>query len=192
VVSLTVKNAFGCTSDPYRDTVIVYLQPRIDAGPSFVVSQGTSVTFRPQVNGINGVQFTWSPTTAFSNPNVLQQTIVANRNQTYTLTAVGQGNCAASDTMSVKILMPVVVPNSFSPNGDGINDQWIIPNLIDYPGMTVEVYNRYGQMVFQSVGYGRPWDGSFKGQALPFATYYYIINLKNGYAPLTGTVTIVK
>jgi gliding motility-associated-like protein len=105
---------------------------------------------------------------------------------------VGQGNCAASDTMSVKILMPVVVPNSFSPNGDGINDQWIIPNLIDYPGMTVEVYNRYGQMVFQSVGYGRPWDGSFKGQALPFATYYYIINLKNGYAPLTGTVTIVK
>lgn len=191
-INLTVKNAFGCTSDPYTQTVTVYLQPKIDAGPSFIVPQGTTVTFRPQVNGTNGIRFTWSPTANFANPNSLTQSIIAQRNQVYTLTAVGLGNCAASDTMSVKILMPVVVPNSFSPNGDGINDLWVIPNLAEYPGMTVEVYNRYGQMVYQSVGYGRPWDGTAKGQALPFATYYYIITLKNGYAPLTGTVTIVK
>jgi gliding motility-associated-like protein len=191
-ISLTVKNAFGCTSDPFTKTVTVYLQPKIDAGPSFIVPQGTSVTFRPQVNGTNGIRFTWSPTGNFTNPNALTQTIVAQRNQVYTLTAVGLGNCTASDTMSVKILMPVVVPNSFSPNGDGINDLWVIPNLAEYPGMTVEVYNRYGQMVYQSVGYGRPWDGTAKGQPLPFATYYYIITLKNGFAPMTGTVTIVK
>jgi gliding motility-associated-like protein len=110
----------------------------------------------------------------------------------FTLTATGAGNCTATDTMSVKILKPVSVPNSFSPNGDGINDQWVIPNLAEYPNMNVEVYNRYGQKVFQSVGYGRPWDGTYNGQPLPFGTYYYIINLRNGFAPLTGSVTIVK
>jgi gliding motility-associated-like protein len=191
-ITLTVKNTFGCTSDPTSRTVTVYLQPRIDAGPSFVVPQGTMVTFRPTVNGNNGVSFMWSPAGDFANPSSLQQSLVATRSQTYTLTATGAGNCTATDTMSVKILKPVSVPNSFSPNGDGINDQWVIPNLAEYPNMNVEVYNRYGQKVFQSVGYGRPWDGTYNGQPLPFGTYYYIINLRNGFAPLTGSVTIVK
>ncbi len=104
----------------------------------------------------------------------------------------GEGNCTASDTMNVKILKLITVPNSFSPNGDGINDQWVITNLAEYPGNRVEVYNRYGQIIFQSKGYGQSWDGTYKGSPLPFATYYYIITLNNGFAPVTGSVTIVR
>lgn len=191
-VTLTVKNDAGCTSDPFSDNVIVYLQPVISAGPSFIVPQGTAVTFNPTANDSTVLNFMWTPAGNFADPTVLRPTVIANYNQTYTLTATGQGNCTATDTLTVKILKPVKVPNSFSPNGDGINDQWLIPNLGEYPGCTVEVFNRYGMMVYKSSGYGTPWNGTYKGNPLPFGTYYYVINLKNGFAPVTGSVTIVK
>ena len=191
-VSLVVKNAAGCTSDAFHDTVIVYLQPVIDAGLSFIVTQGTPIRFHPTANDSTHLQFLWQPASDFSDPTVLSPALLATHNQTYTLTATGAGNCSASDELTVKILKPIDVPNSFSPNGDGINDTWNIPNLGDYPGCTVEVFNRYGQSVYQSGGYGTPWNGTYKGSSLPVATYYYVIKLKNGFAPLTGSVTIVK
>jgi len=192
VISLTVKNVAGCTSDPFKDTVIVYLQPKITAGPSFIVPEGTIIRFNPTVNDSSVLQFLWTPSGDFPDPTILRPTLLAMHNQQYTLTATGQGNCTASSSLTVKILKPVIVPNSFSPNGDGINDTWKIPNLSDYPGCNVEVYNRYGQLVYRSYGYGTPWDGRYNGSVLPFATYYYIITLKNGFAPVTGSVTIVK
>jgi gliding motility-associated-like protein len=56
----------------------------------------------------------------------------------------------------------------------------------------VEVFNRYGQMVYTSNGYGTAWDGHSKGKPLPVGTYYYIIQLKNGFKPLNGSVTIIR
>ena len=94
--------------------------------------------------------------------------------------------------MSVKILKLVKVPNIFTPNGDQIHDRWVIPNLGDYPGATVQVFNRYGQVVFSSNGYGVAWDGTQQGKPLPVGTYYYIIQLKNGYKPLSGSVTLMR
>ena len=191
-ISLTVKNTQGCTSDPYIRNVDVNVQPVIDAGPSFVVPTGTAIQFNPTANDSTNVSFLWTPTGDIFNPAVLRPVITANQSLTYTLTATGPTGCTASDTMSVKVLLPVIIPNAFSPNGDGINDTWVLANLADYPGATVEVFNRYGQKVFTSKGYSTPWDGTYKGKTLSFATYYYIIYLNNGFKPLNGTITIVK
>lgn len=191
-VQLVVTNAVGCISDPYTKVVKVYLQPVIDAGPSFVVPQGTTVTFNPKVNDSTTISFAWSPGTGLSDATILRPSLVAMADGTYTLTATGEGNCTATDEITVKILKPVKIPNAFSPNGDGINDRWEVTNLGDYPGATVEVFNRYGQPVFYSSGYAQPWDGRLKGNHLPVATYYYVITLKNGFKPITGSVTIVR
>jgi gliding motility-associated-like protein len=86
----------------------------------------------------------------------------------------------------------VVVPNTFTPNGDGINDNWDIKNISLYPNCTVQIYNRYGENVYSSVGYGSPWDGTYKGSGLPTGTYYYVINLKDNGKPLSGFVAIVR
>jgi gliding motility-associated-like protein len=86
----------------------------------------------------------------------------------------------------------IIIPNSFSPNGDGRNDLWEIKNLGAYPHNTVEVFNRYGQRLFRSIGYNIAWDGTFNRQPVPQATYYYIVNLKNGNKSLSGSVTIVR
>ena len=85
-----------------------------------------------------------------------------------------------------------MIPNTFSPNGDGIHDKWEISFLDSYPGATVEIYNRYGQIVFQSTGYKTPWDGTMKGNPLPAGTYYFIINPKNGRKQITGFVDIIR
>ncbi|HEX6169614.1 MAG TPA: gliding motility-associated C-terminal domain-containing protein, partial [Chitinophagaceae bacterium] len=191
-VKLTVGNAVGCLSDVVTKQVTVYLQPVIDAGPSFVVPQGTIVQLKPTANDSTVVSFTWSPSINLSNSNTLRPLVNAVSDQTYTLTANGPGGCTATDKASVKILKPVKPPNVFSPNGDGINDKWMISNLSDYPGAFVEIFNRYGQRIFYSAGYNDPWDGTLSGKPLPVATYYYVITLKNSFEPLTGSVTIIR
>jgi gliding motility-associated-like protein len=191
-VQLKVTNNAGCASQPASKQVVVYLQPVINAGPSFTVPQGTVVQFNPTVNDSTTLSFTWTPATGLSNANVLRPLLQAMYDETYTLTATGEGLCTASDDLKVKILKPVEIPNAFSPNGDGIHDTWNITNLSDYPGCTVAVFNRYGQRVYYSVGYGTPWNGTVGGKPLPMATYYYVIHLKNGFAPKTGSITIVK
>ena len=191
-VQLQVANSVGCASEIASRQVVVYLQPVIDAGPSFVVPEGTVIQFNPSANDSTVLKFNWSPAPGLNNAAKLRPVLQALYDQTYTLTATGEGLCTASDKLTVKILKPVTIPNAFSPNGDGIHDTWVITNLSDYPGCTVEVFNRYGQRVFYSSGYGTPWNGTFSGKPLPMATYYYVIHLKNGFTPKSGSITIVK
>ncbi len=190
-VQLVVKNTAGCPSDPFIMPVTVHLQPRIDAGPSFVVPLGTPIQFGASANSA-GLNFSWSPPFGLSDANALKPSLVASIDQTYTLTATGDNGCTATDFLTVKILKPVVVPNIFTPNGDNIHDRWVIQHIADYPGASVEVFNRYGQQVFFSAGYATPWDGKYKGKDMPVGTYYYVIKLNNGFKMLNGSVTIVR
>lgn len=84
------------------------------------------------------------------------------------------------------------IPNAFTPNGDGVNDKWDIKFLDEYGSCRVNVFNRWGLIVYSSIGYSVPWDGTYKGSALPSGTYYYIITLQTGAAPLSGFVAIIR
>jgi len=86
----------------------------------------------------------------------------------------------------------VKIPNAFSPNRDGINETWDIENLnILYPNCKVWIYNRWGQLVYKSVGYNKPWDGKNKGYNVPIDTYHYIIEIE-GEKPIMGQITLLK
>jgi len=190
-VTLTVTNAVGCVSTPFILPVTVHLQPVIEAGQSYVLPQNTTVQLNATANSPN-LTFNWSPAIGLSSSSILNPTLTAVQDQTYILTATGDFGCTATDEITVKILKPVKVPNVFSPNGDNIHDQWVITNLLDYPGCTVEVFNRYGQQVYYSVGYSTPWNGTYRGKDIPAGAYYYVIQLQNGFKPLTGSVTILR
>ena len=114
--------------------------------------------------------------------------IIANTNAWF----AGNKGCQLSDDVFVKLLKFPAIPNTFTPNGDGINDQWRIDYLNSYPDNRVQIFTRAGNLIFESRGYNTPWDGTFKGKPMPFDTYYYIIEPGNGRDPITGYVTIIK
>jgi gliding motility-associated-like protein len=96
------------------------------------------------------------------------------------------------DAVFIKVSPELTVPNTFTPNGDGINDFWEIKGLIAYQDAVIDIFNRYGTKLYHSIGYSTPWDGTFNGQALSPGTYYYIINTKVNNQVLSGPVTILR
>lgn len=112
--------------------------------------------------------------------------------------AVTDVNGCRSETM-IELLkgeeeIPLEIPNAFTPNGDGINEKWVITFLKDKPDCVVQVFNRTGRMVFESErGYPEPWDGRGPdGNILPVGSYFYLLRLNDTLKPMTGTVTIIK
>jgi len=103
-------------------------------------------------------------------------------------------NCVKTDTFYVNVTQIECVepPTAFTPDGDGYNDTWVLDKLDLYSSAVVQIYNKWGQLLYETKGLYTPWDGSYKGSILPAATYYYIIDLDNGTPAYTGVVTIVK
>ncbi|MFT3908742.1 MAG: gliding motility-associated C-terminal domain-containing protein [Ferruginibacter sp.] len=76
-----------------------------------------------------------------------------------------------------KIIECITLKNAFTPNGDGVNDYWILYRYNCFKRLEVNVYNRYGSIVYHSDNYKNDWNGKFKNQELPDGTYYYIIKV---------------
>ncbi|HET7003115.1 MAG TPA: gliding motility-associated C-terminal domain-containing protein [Puia sp.] len=168
--------------------------PGLIMGPDTTIAPGTSTTLNPSVTG-NIVTYQWNPSTGLNDPTSKNPVASPSVTTVYTLNITDDKGCEASGTVKVTVSgtnSNIKVPNAFSPNGDGINDTWVIPDLSGFPGATVDVYNRYGQLVFHSENNNKNWDGTYNGKPLPMATYYYIIDPKNNEKKISGTVTIFK
>jgi gliding motility-associated-like protein len=191
-VSLHSTTSAGCSSDTSEKQVTVYPIPVVNAGPDLVVLQGGQVILRGEVSGSSGYTYLWEPATWLNDPTVLQPISRAEADINYTLKVTGEGGCAESDEVFVQLLLKPIIPNAFSPNGDGINETWVIRYLDSYPGATVQVFDRYGKRVLMSTGYNNPWNGTMGGSPVPAGVYYYIVTPKNGLQPITGSVTIIR
>jgi gliding motility-associated-like protein len=174
------------------NSIEVNPKPGINAGPDKVVLQGGSVTLTPSQNIGMTVSYLWSPSTGLDDPTVSNPSASPQDDITYTLTVTSDKGCQTSDQVFVKVLKAVIIPNIFSPNGDNVHDRWEIPYLESYPGCTIDIYNRYGQLVYHSVGYAKPWDGKVNGKDVPVGTYYYVIDPKNGRTRLSGYVDVIR
>lgn len=193
-VKLVVTDAAGCASDTARHTAKVNVQPVITTGGRIVVQKNKEVTLPATANTTTGVSFAWTPATELTGANTLHPVYIATRDQLFTLKATSNGgNCTASAVLEVKVLVKITPPNVFTPNGDGINDTWVIEGLSDYAGCRVQVFNRYGQKVYSTQGYSKNWNGTMNGKVVPSGTYYYIItDNTSDWQRLTGSVTIIR
>jgi len=190
-ITYTYTGTNGCINSVPL-SVIVNPTPVADAGPDRVVLEGGYVVLSPVlVTGIP-VTYSWTPAQYLNDASTAKAQASPPFDFNYTLTVTSDKGCKTTDDVFVKLLKSLVIPNVFTPNGDGYNDKWEIKYLESYPGSIVEVYNRYGQIIFKSVGYGTPWDGKYKGGDVPAGTYYYIIDPKNGRKQLSGFVDIIR
>jgi len=186
-----VYNQYSC-ADSANILINVWKKPRALAGPDKKTKEGIPVKLDGSAGGTD-VSYSWSPTVFLDNPFILKPTATLSEDSRYTLTVTSNRGCGTtSDDVFIKVYKNVVVPNAFSPNGDGINDVWQIRGLSSYPDAVLQVFNRYGQQLYYSKSYNIPWDGTFKGTQLPVGTYYYVVDLKIGEPPISGWVVILR
>lgn len=180
----------GCTYATSQQ-VIVYPTPVISAPATLTVLEGGQLTIAATTTS-TGLTYKWAPTTGLSDPTSLTPIANPSDDTQYTLTATSVNGCVAVAQVFVSVLKAPVVPNTFTPNGDGINDTWNIKYLSSYPNATVEIFTRYGEKIYSSIGYPVPWDGTYKNAGLPVGVYYYVINPKNGRNVMSGSLTIIR
>ena len=85
----------------------------------------------------------------------------------------------------------IKIPDAFTPNSDGINDQWMIDGIELFPDSHISVFNRWGQLLYQMRGDGEFWDGTYNGKFVPTGSYVYIIKLNKNNLSYSGIVSVI-
>jgi gliding motility-associated-like protein len=196
-VWVTVTNIYGCSAS---DTINVVMYPMP------IITQSITDLHKYRICGIEkheadagnpGAKYYWTIQDTLSNfvtPYNTQKISVGSGPKTITV-AITKNNCTVKDTIQIISCKLRNIPSGFTPNGDGHNDTWVIEGLYDnYPNATVEVYDRWGRLLYRSGrGYPEPWNGTTDKGTLPTDTYFYVIDYYgNGKSTQSGTVTIVR
>jgi gliding motility-associated-like protein len=194
VVTCVMSSSANCAvpANTTSNTIVMRVNaaPVVTAGGNKTINKGAGIKLNATATGDIGT-ITWSPATGLDNDGILQPVANPATTTMYTLTVISKEGCIGKDSVTVTITTELSIPNTITPNGDGINDTWDIGNASYYPNMTVDIFDRYGQGVFHSLGYRKPWDGTFNGKRLPAGVYYYVINL-NDKRPKSGWVAILR
>ncbi len=146
----------------------------VNAGNDIIITSNQSVT----LNGTGAGNPLWTPAAGLSNPTVFFPSANPDSTTTYILTVTDSNGCISSDTVMITVIQNNYngkVSNYFSPNGDGINDNWFVEGIENFPDNEVFIYNIYGKEVYSKKGYTSDWQGTFNGTELPDGTYYYVI-----------------
>lgn len=174
-------------------TITVLQTPVANAGKSLKIFEGQTAKLNGTAQGSNIITY-WTPNSYLDNPKSLTPTTSSPNDITYTLHVESTAGCGQStSSVFVRVYKKLSIPNTFSPNNDGVNDYWNIKNLNTYPNADVSIYTRYGQRIYQSIGYSKAWNGTYNSSLLPVGTYYYIIDVKDDDLPkLSGWVFLVR
>lgn len=184
----------SCTQ---KDTVVITVNPSptVNAGADVSILSGDDANLNAVATNANS--YLWTPPTGVVSPSNLNTIARPVQTTLYKITVRNQFNCEASDEMLVKVVPYCIrVRNAFTPNGDGRNDLWLVTDSYDcLRNITVSVFNRYGTKVYENTDYRNNWDGRYKGQTLPDATYYYVIDftlITGRLQSFKGDVTILR
>lgn len=179
----------GCKD---RDTVevLVYELPDLITNNDTTVGLGFEVPM--EVTG--ALTYEWQPSDYLDDP--YSSTPISDPLETITYTVIGtdEHGCVDSTTVTISVdaNYDFVTYNLFSPNGDNVNDYFEVKNIDLYPDCEVIIYNRLGSKVFEKRGYTNDWDGTFEGNPLPDATYYYVISCDGTDKIYKGPISILR
>lgn len=186
----TVTASNGICSETATVKVTIIKNAVADAGKDLKAFEGSPVTLNGKVTGDN-VTYFWTPSDYLDDPTKLNPKASPPSDITYTLHAVSADGCLSStDDVAVSFYPKIVIPNSFTPNGDGVNDTWNILAINSFPNARIKVTSRYGNLVYQNTGNYTPWDGKSNGKDLPAGTYYYTIYFNDDFETFSGWIFI--
>jgi gliding motility-associated-like protein len=178
--SVTVNDINNCSADTTFELAYQYAIG-VNATPSVEITMGSSTTLGFTVTG-NSPSYTyvWSPSYALSCINCENPVASPEITTTYQIEVTNSAGCVAIDKIIVTVTpdYDVFVPNAFTPNGDGNNDFFqIYGNLAGIAYMEIQVFNRWGEKVFQSNDYNFKWDGTYKGVMQDPAVFVWVLKI---------------
>lgn len=181
----TLTKSFTITIDPVPLVSITTDKPVIEIfGPAQLSAQ---------VQNATPGTYAWSPAASLSATNTPTVAARPDVNTRYSLTVTSDKGCVGSASIDIEVDQEFKIYDGFSPNNDQKNDVWIIKNIQRYPEAIVRIYNRWGNLIYESEkGYPKPWDGKYEGKEVPPGAYYYIIELGQGLTSKSGSVTLVR
>jgi gliding motility-associated-like protein len=190
-VWVTADNGIcGRTSDTI--VVEVFQAPSAVASPDTIIVEGTSAT----IYASGGDFYEWTPPVNLACNSCPSTSANPAQTTLYTVLVESIEGCIDTASVLVEVKSDVgqvlFIPNVLTPNNDGYNDTWRIDNIQLFPSNRVLIVNRWGDVVYQSDFYNNDWDGSFGGGLLPAGTYYYILDLGQGWGIFKGDVTIIR
>ena len=194
IYTLTILDV-GC-SEPYSVYATVNVDfveamltssPSVEYGDYPVIVNGDQIQISSNNNDCDSYQWTWDGNTDL-NQSIIDDPDVS----TWYYINIDSANCLGYD--SIYVVVGVLPYEGITPNGDDYNDTWTPLDIESYPEAIVQVFNRWGGIVFESTGGEdyQAWDGTNEGKELPVGTYYYIIDLKTEDEPQTGPITIIR
>lgn len=161
----------------------------ISTSPDEAIVAGESI----EIFAEGGTSYIWSPAESLSDPNISNPIASPTQSTEYEVTIIN-GDCEVTRRVNVFVFAPIAIFDAITPNGDGFNDEWYLQRIENYPQAVVKIFDRWGQLVFNSIGYNTPWDGTHNGNKLPAGNYYYVIELNEPEIEdnlFTGSVTII-
>ncbi len=172
----TITATTGLCSITRSFTVTVVAGVTVFAGNDITIIEGQSI----QLHGSGSAgTYLWTPATGLSATNILNPVANPLVTTTYTLRITSAQGCTGTDDVDVTVVPYCIKPmEAITPNGDGINDRWLITNGNCLSNASVHVYNRYGSPVYENKDYKNDWEGTYKGKPVPDATYYFVIEYK--------------
>ena len=180
--TVTVTNEHGCTA-----TTTIPVTKRIGTFANGLEAWCTecsiianTVTQLQSTNYSENYNYQWTPSTGLSEPNSPETNAIPLETTTYTVTVTDEFGCSLSKEVTIEVVPlecdePLVfVPNSFTPNGDGKNDILFVRSSI-LKEFTFRIYNRWGELIFESSSLDKGWDGTFRGMHCEQGVYDYYL-----------------
>ncbi|MRG46988.1 T9SS type B sorting domain-containing protein [Chitinophaga sp. SYP-B3965] len=189
-ITIIIKDNGGVTNggvDVFQRTFALTVNSlpvvNITSNKGSTVSKGTEV----QLTASGAATYNWGTATG------AVFTIRPQANTTYTVTGANAAGCEGTAQITLNIIedFKVDAANLLTPNGDGINDKWVIRNISSYPDNELKIFDRGGRMIYQRRNYNNEWDGTMNGQRLAEGTYYYILTIDGSGKTVKGYITII-
>ncbi|WP_246859530.1 gliding motility-associated C-terminal domain-containing protein [Spirosoma sp. KCTC 42546] len=182
-LTYTITSDKGCLAEQNR-WVEVLPSVNLTGQTTYILAKGQSVQLLTRSDQPIS-RYQWSPATYLSQPDVSSPIAIPSETTLYEVTAMSEAGCTDKLSILVDVATLLYFPSAFSPNADGQNDVWVIPNISSFPQSEVSIYNRWGQLIFFSRGYTQPWDGTYQQEPVQAGVYTY--QIRTGTGPLDTT-----
>ncbi|MRX78696.1 T9SS type B sorting domain-containing protein, partial [Pedobacter petrophilus] len=174
-----------------RLTINALPQVNISSNKGTDLSKGETAI----LTATGGTSYSWSTASGIiSGQDTAALTVRPAQTTVYTVRVTNASGCSSVESITIKVAedYKIVANNILTPNGDGVNDTWIVQNIDMYPGNEVRIFDRNGREMYNKKGYDNSWDGTMQGNHLAEGTYYYIITYGPDKLVQKGFITIIR